>query len=164
MSEDESVDNSDTVFIIRPWIVPSLAEETVMAVVVFAVSYLAELYFGSAYTPLFGSNLVTLTGLGLVLIWVINAIHLLLVRFTSRYTLRRKSLEIRTGITYRNTVVALPSNFSDVVIMQSIMGKILGSGELFVRIHEDVVWEGRMTRVRNPFVVEDEIRKIMSKS
>jgi uncharacterized membrane protein YdbT with pleckstrin-like domain len=157
------VDNDDLILVIRPWIVPSLVEETVMAVVVFGVSYLAELYFGSLYTPLFGSNLVILTGLGLVLIWVINAVHLLLTYSMTRYTLRRGSLEIRSGILKRSIVEVTLVDFSDVVVMQSIMGKIMGEGELFVRFHGDHIREGKMMRVRNPFIVESEIRKIMAK-
>jgi membrane protein YdbS with pleckstrin-like domain len=155
-------DDDDVIWMIRPWIIPSLAEETVMAVIVFVASLLAEIYFGSVYAPIFGTNLVTLTGLGLLLIWVINAFHLILVRSTSRYTLRRSGLEVRTGILNRNTVLVYPSNFSAVDVMQSGLGKVMGSGEMFVRIRGDHGGEGKMRRVRNPFVLEKDVKRIMS--
>ena len=162
MNYNGTDDEDEVIWSIKPWIIPSLAEETVMAVVVFLVSFFAEVYFGSAFTPISGVTLVVLTGLGLALIWVINALHLLLIRSTSRFTLRRNCLKIQTGILIRETVVVTAPNFSDVIVMQSIMGKIMGSGEMFVRFHEGGVREGKMSRVQNPFVVEKEIRKIMS--
>jgi hypothetical protein len=162
MSANAVGNDDDAIWMIRPWIIPSLVEETVMAVIVFVASLLVELYFGTLYTPIFGTNLITLSGLGLLLIWIINAFHLLLVRSTSRYTLRRSGLEVRTGILKRNTVLVSPTNFSDVVVMQSGLGKIMGSGEMFVRIRGDHKGEGKMSRVRNPFVLEKEIRRIMS--
>jgi hypothetical protein len=162
MNYNSAHNEDEVIWSIKPWIIPSLAEETVMAVIVFLVSFFAELYFGSAFTPISGVTLVVWTGLGLALIWVINALHLLLVRSTSRFTLRRDGLKIQTGILIRETIVVSALNFSDVIVMQSIMGKIMGSGEMFVRFHEDRVREGRMSRVQNPFVVEKDIRKIMS--
>lgn len=154
--------DDEVIWIIKPWIIPSLAEESIMAAVVFGVSYLSGVYFGSLYEPIFGINFITLVGLGLALIWTVNAFHLLLVRSTSRYTLRRSGLEIRTGILNRRIVLVSPKFFADVVVIQSILGKIMGSGELFVQIHEAHAREGIMKRVRNPFIVEKDIRGIMS--
>jgi len=156
-------DNEDEViWSIKPWIIPSLAEETTMVVVVFLVSFFAEGYFGSAFTPIPGVRLVVWTGLGLALIWIINALHLLLVRSKSRFTLTRDCLKIQTGILIRETIIVSPLNFSEVIVIQSIMGKIMGSGEMFVRFHEDRVREGKMSRVQNPFLVERDIRRIMA--
>ena len=154
--------DDDIIWMIKPWIIPSLVEETVMAVIVFIACLLVEFYFGSTYAPIFGTNLIILTGIGLLSIWIINAVHLLLVRSTSRYTLRRSGLEVRTGILKRNIVLVSPSNFSAVDVIQSDVGKILGSGEMFVRLRGDHAGEGKMRRVRNPFVLVKDIRKIMS--
>ncbi len=158
-----AVDNDDDViWIIKPWIIPSLVEETVMVVIVFIGSLLVEFYFGTIYASIIGTNLITLTGIGLLSIWIINAVHLLLVRSTSLYTLRRSGLEVRTGILKRNIILVSPSNFSAVDVIQSDVGKILGSGEIFVRLRGDHAGEGKMRRVRNPFVLEKDIRRIMS--
>lgn len=162
MSANATENGADVIWIIKPWITPSLVEETVMVVITFILSYLVELYFGTTYTPMLGTNLITLTGLGLSTIWIVNAFHLLLVRSTSRYTLRRSGLEIQTGIFNRKTVLVSPSNFFGVYVIQSIMGKIMDSGEMYILIRGDHRGEGKMRRVRYPFVVEKEIRKIMS--
>jgi uncharacterized membrane protein YdbT with pleckstrin-like domain len=147
---------------IKPWIITSLVEETAMAVIVFMASLLVEFYFGTEYAPIFGTNLINLTGIGLLLIWIINAVHLFLVRSTSRYTLRRSGLEIKTGILKRSIVSVSPSNFSAVDVIQSDVGRFLGSGEMFVRLRGDHAGEGKMRRVRDPFVLEKDIRKVMS--
>jgi hypothetical protein len=44
--------------------------------------------------------------------------------------------------------------------MQSLIGKILGSGEIFIRIWGEGGREIRMSRVRNPFSLAEDIRKI----
>jgi hypothetical protein len=62
----------------------------------------------------------------------------------------------------RNKVFVSPSNFSAVDVMQSGLGKIMGSGEMFVRIRGDHGGEGKMMRVRNPFVLEKDVRRVMS--
>ena len=137
MSVNKSGNDGDVIWVHRPWIIPSLVEETVMVVVVFLASYFVEVYFNTTYFPILGIPFFTLTGLALLSIWLVNAVHLLLVRSTSRYTLQRSGLEVKTGILRKNTVKVSPSNFSDVDVMQSDIGKIMGSGEMFVRIRGD---------------------------
>jgi uncharacterized membrane protein YdbT with pleckstrin-like domain len=161
MSANEAGTEADIIWVIKPWIVPSLFEETIMAFLVFVVVYLADVYFGTLYVQIFGICFITLKALGLALIWTINALHLLLVRSTSRFTLRGSGLEIQSGIFSRKTIMVSLSNFADVNIIQSILGKIMGSGDIFVRTHGDQVTEGIMKRVRNPFAVEKEIKRVM---
>ena len=162
MSVNKSGNEGDVIWVHKPWIIPSLVEETVMVVVVFLASYFVEVYFDTAFFPILGIPFFTLTWLALLSIWLINAVHLLLVRSTSRYTLLRSGLEVKTGILRKNTVTVSPSNFSDVDVMQSYLGKIMGSGEMFVRIRGDHAGEGRMKRVRDPLALEKDIRRIMT--
>jgi uncharacterized membrane protein YdbT with pleckstrin-like domain len=162
MSVNNSGNDGDVIWVHRPWIIPSLVEETVMVVIVFLASYFVEVYFDTTYFPILGIPFFTLTGLALLSIWLINAVHLLLVRSTSRYTLRRDGLEVKTGILRKNTVLVSTSNFSDVDVMQSYLGKIMGSGEMFVRIRGDHAGEAKIRRVRDPFVLEKDIRRIMA--
>ena len=161
MSVNKNGNDGDVIWVHKPWIIPSLVEETVMVVIVFLASYFVEVYFNTTYFPILGIPFFTLTGLALLSIWLINAIHLLLVRSTSRYTLRRMSLEVKTGILRKNIVTVSPLTFSNVDVMQSFLGKFMGSGEMFVRIRGDHAGEAKMRRVRDPFVLEKDIRRIM---
>jgi uncharacterized membrane protein YdbT with pleckstrin-like domain len=162
MFVNENGNDEDVIWVSRPWIIPSLVEETVMALVVFIASLFVELYFGVAYTSILGIPFITLTVLALFSIWLINAFHLLLVRSSSQYVLRKNGFEIRTGIMNKRSFIASPSSPSDVVVMQSIVGKILGSGEIFIRTWGDRGGEIRMRRVRNPFIIAEDIRRVRS--
>ena len=148
------------IWVIRPWIIPSLVEETIMAIVVFITSLFVELYFGVADTSILGSSFITLTGLALFSIWLINAFHLLLVRSSTQFVLRKNGIEIRKGIINKGSFIASPSSPSDVVVMQSIVGKILGSGEIFIRIWGEGGGEIKMRRIRSPFIIADDIRRV----
>jgi len=146
----------------RPWIIPSLLEETIMAFIVFIISLFVELIFGVAYLSIVNISFITLTGLGLLSVWLINAIHLILVRASSQYVLRRNGFEMTTGIFKKKSFMVSTSSSPDLVVMQSIIGKILGSGDIFIRIWGEGGKEIRMSRVRNPFVLAEDIRKISS--
>jgi len=152
----------DVIWTIRPWIIPSLLEETIMAFVVFITSLFVELFFGVAYSPILGTPFITLTGLGLLSIWIINAFYLILVRSSSQYVLRKNGFEITTGIFKKKSLILSPSSSPDIVVMQSIIGKTLGSGEIFIRIWGEGGREIRMSRVRNPFILAEDIRRIWS--
>ena len=154
--------DDEVIWTSRPWIIPSLLEETIMAFIVFIISLFVELIFGVAYISILGEQFITLTGLCLLLIWLINAFHLILVRSSSQYVLRRNGFEMTTGIFKRRSFKVSPSSSPDIVVMQSIIGKILGSGEIFIRIWGEGGREIRMSRVRNPSILAEDIRKISS--
>jgi len=154
--------DDEVIWTSRPWIIPSLLEETIMAFIVFIISLFVELIFGVTYISILGEQFITLTGLGLLSIWLINAFHLILVRSSSQYVLRRNGLEMTTGIFKKRSFTVSPSSSPDIVVMQSIIGKILGSGEIFIRIWGEGGREIRMSRVRNPSILAEDIRKISS--
>lgn len=154
--------DDEVIWTSRPWIIPSLLEETIMALFVFIISFFIELIFGVAYISILGEQLITLTGLGLLSIWLINAFHLILVRSSSQYVLRKNGFEMTTGIFKKKSFMVSPSSSPDIVVMQSIIGKIFGSGEIFIRIWGEGGREIRMSRVRNPFILAEDIRKISS--
>jgi uncharacterized membrane protein YdbT with pleckstrin-like domain len=154
--------DDEVIWTSRPWIIPSLLEETTMAFIVFIISLFVELIFGVAYISILGEQFITLTGLCLLFIWLINAFHLILVRSSSQYVLRRNGFEMTTGIFKKRSFTVSPSSSPDIVVMQSIIGKILGSGEIFIRIWGEGGREIRMGRVRNPSILAEDIRKISS--
>ena len=162
MLVDGSGNDEEVIWSSRPWIIPSLLEETIMAFIVFIISLFVELIFGVAYVSIVDISFITLTGLGVLSIWLINALHLILVRSSSQYVLRRKGFEMTTGIFKNKSFFVSFSSSPDLVVMQSIIGKLLDSGDIFIRIWGEGGREIRMSRVRNPFVLVEDIRKISS--
>ena len=162
MLVNESGIDPEIIWSSKPWIIPSFLEETVMALIVFILSIFVELIFGVAYISILGTSFIMLTGLCLLSIWLINALHLILLRASTQFVLRRNGFEMTTGIFKKKSFLVSSSSSPDLVVMQSIIGKMLGSGDIFIRIWGEGGGEMRMSRVRNPFVLAEDIRKISS--
>ena len=88
-------------------------------------------------------------------------LDLLFFRLSNSYILRQDGLEVRRGILRLHSFVVTPSGFGDLLIYQSIGGRIFGYGDITVNSQGER--ETKMLLVRQPFVMADTMRDIMGK-
>jgi len=93
------------------------------------------------------------------LIWLISVFELLIFRASNAYILRQDSLEVKRGILRLHSFVVTPSGFGDLLVYQSIGGRIFGYGDLTVNSQGER--ETRLKLVHNPSTVADSMRDIM---
>ncbi len=147
----------------RPWIVPGAVWRTIEAAVVGVLLSAVEIFTGAANYSVLGFYLIYWTFLVVIVFWILSLISLLLLRASHRYVLREDSLEIRSGILTSRTSVISPSGFSDLEVIQSIAGRIIGSGNIVIRTQSENRSERRMVRIRHPGKVADAIRDVMAR-
>ena len=88
-------------------------------------------------------------------------LELLVFRASNNYILRQDGLEVRRGILRLHSFVVTPSGFGDLLVYQSIGGRIFGYGDLTVNSQGER--ETRLRLVRHPYNVADTMRDIMGK-
>ena len=143
----------------KPWIVPAAIIRTII-VIIFGILFLwLELFSGGASVGLVGLPIWAWTLLVFTLILLISMFELLVFRFSHSYVLRLDGLEIRSGVVRLHSFVVTPSGFGDMLVYQSIGGRIFGYGNLTVNSQGER--ETRLMLVRHPFKVADTMRDIM---
>jgi uncharacterized membrane protein YdbT with pleckstrin-like domain len=155
------VARGDVVWAGKPWITPAAIIRTVTVIVVVILFLALELYFGAATTGLVGLPIWAWMFLAFSLIWLISMLELLVFRASNTYILRQDGLEIKRGIIRLHSFVVTPSGFGDLMVDQSIGGRIFGYGNLTVNSQGER--ETNLRLVRNPFKVADTLRDIMGK-
>ncbi len=75
--------------------------------------------------------------------------------------LRQDALEIRRGIIRLHSFVVTPMGFGDLLVYQSIGGRIFSYGDITVNSQGER--QTKLVLVRSPFAVSDTIRGIMAK-
>ncbi len=88
-------------------------------------------------------------------------LELLVFRASNNYILRQDGLEVKRGILRLHSFVVTPSGFGDLLVYQSIGGRIFGYGDLTVNSQGER--ETRLRLVRHPYKVADTMRDIMGK-
>ena len=151
----------DVVWFGKPWIVPAAIIRTITVIVVAIIFLWLELYFGDASAGLVGLPVWAWTLFVFALIWVISLIDLLIFRLTNTYILRQDGLEVRRGILRLHSFVVTPSGFGDLLVYQSVGGRIFGYGDITVNSQGER--ETKLLLVRQPFVIADTMRDIMGK-
>ncbi len=145
----------------KPWIAPAAIVRTV-TVIVLAILFLSlEFYSGGAALSLIGLSVWAWTILLFTIIWLISMLDLLVFRASNNYILRQDGLEVKRGILRLNSFVVTPSGFGDLLVFQSIGGRIFGYGDLTVNSQGER--ETRLRLVRHPYNVADTMRDIMGK-
>jgi uncharacterized membrane protein YdbT with pleckstrin-like domain len=145
----------------KPWVIPAAVLRTV-TVVVFAIVFLfLEMFAGVALALVFGAPLFLWTLLAFTLIWILSLVDLLIFWAARTYVLRQDGLEVRCGIIQLNSFVVTPSGFGDLLVYQSLAGRIFGYGDLTVNSQGER--QTRLSLVRSPFTVADTMRDIMGK-
>ena len=160
-SSSKRVVRGDVVWAGKPWIVPAAIIRTVTVVVVAILFLWLELYSGAAFSGLVGLPVWAWTLLAFGAIWLISMLELLVFRASNTYELRQDGLEIKHGIIRLHSFVVTPSGFGDLLVYQSVGGRIFGYGELTVNSQGER--ETKLRLVRSPFTVADTIRDIMGK-
>lgn len=161
VSSSSHVTHGTVVWYGKPWIVPIAIVRTV-TVVLFAIIFLfLEMFGGIAFTVIAGSTVFLWTLLAFSLIWVLSMLDLLVYWASHSYVLRQDGLEIRRGIIRLHSFVVTPSGFGDLMVYQSLGGRIFGYGEITVNSQGER--QTKLSLVRSPFTTADTIRDIMGK-
>ncbi len=155
------VTHGSVVWIGKPWIVPAAIVRTV-TIVIFAIIFLfIEMWAGIAVTLLLGAPIYLWTLLAFSLVWIISMLDLLIYWASNTYILRQDGLEVRRGLIRLHSFVVTPSGFGDLLLYQSLGGRIFGYGDLTVNSQGER--QTKMALVRNPYPTADTIRDIMGK-
>ena len=101
------------------------------------------------------------TILAFVVIWLISMLGLLIFWASNTYVLRQDGVEIRRGIVRLHSFVVTPMGFGDLLVYQSLGGRIFGYGDITVNSQGER--QTKLLLVRSPFAVADTIRDIMGK-
>ena len=145
----------------KPWIAPAAIVRTVTVIVLLIIFLSLEFYSGGASLGMIGLPVWAWTILLFGLIWLITMLELLVFRASNNYILRQDGLEVKRGILRLNSFVVTPSGFGDLLVFQSIGGRIFGYGDLTVNSQGER--ETRLRLVRHPYNVADTMRDIMGK-
>lgn len=141
--------------------IPAAIFRTV-AVVVFAILFLfVEMYAGVALALIGGLPIFLWTLFAFILVWVLSLFDLLIFWVSNSYVLRQDGLEVRRGIIRLHSFVVTPSGFGDLLVYQSLGGRIFGYGNLTVNSQGER--QTKLRLVRSPFTVADTMRDIMGK-
>ena len=130
-------------------------------IVVTIIFLWLELLSGVAFNGLAGLPVWMWTFLAFVVIWLISVFELLIVRASHTYILRQDGLEVKRGIVRLQSFVVTPSGFGDLLVFQSVGGRIFGYGDLTVNSQGER--QTRLQLVRSPNVMADKMRDIMGK-
>ena len=149
------------VWIGKPWVVPVAIIRTVTIIIVAILFMWLEVYSGSASTSLAGLPLYGWTLLVFSVIWLISLVDLAIFWASNTYVLRQDGLEVRRGIIRLHSFVVTPSGFGDLLVYQSVGGRIFGYGDLTVNSQGER--ETKLALVRSPFKTADTVRDIMGK-
>ena len=145
----------------KPWVVPAAIIRTVIVIVVTVPILWLELFSGVASNGLFGLPVWAWAFLAFAVIWLIGMLDLLIFRASNTYTLRQDGLEVKRGILRLQSFIVAPAGFGDLLVYQSIGGRIFGYGDLVVNSQGER--QTRLKLVHSPYAVADTMRDIMGK-
>jgi uncharacterized membrane protein YdbT with pleckstrin-like domain len=160
-SNINQVAHNDVVWYGKPWVVPAAIVRTVTVIILSMLFLSLEFFSGGASAGLEGLPIWAWTLLAFILIWLVCMLELLVFRATNTYELRQDGLEVKRGILRLHSFVVTPSSFGDLLVYQSIGGRIFGYGELTVNSQGER--ETKLRLVRSPAEVASMIRDIMGK-
>lgn len=161
VSSSSHVTHGAVVWYGKPWVVPSAVVRTVSVVLFAIVLLFLEMFAGVALIVVAGLTVFLWTLLAFTLIWILSLLDLLLFWASHNYVLRQDGLEIRRGIIQLHSFVVTPSGFGDLMVYQSLGGRIFGYGEITVNSQGER--QTKLSLVRSPFTTADTIRDIMGK-
>jgi uncharacterized membrane protein YdbT with pleckstrin-like domain len=161
LTSDSHTQQGNVIWQKKPWVAPAAIIRTVTVFVVTVLFLWLELYSGVAFSNLAGLPIWAWMILAFSLIWLISMLGLLVFRASNTYMLRQDGLEIRRGIIRLHSFVVTPMGFGDLLVYQSVGGRIFGYGDITVNSQGER--QTKLVLVRSPFAVADTIRDIMGK-
>jgi len=158
----KGVDHGEVVvWVGKPWVAPAIIIRTIIVIIVTVLFLWLELFSGVSSSNLVGAQIYLWTFLVLGVIWLFSVLQLLIFRASNTYVLRQDGLEIRRGIIRLHSFVVTPSGFGDLLVYQSVGGRIFDYGDITVNSQGER--ETKLLLVRAPFKTADTIRDIMGK-
>jgi hypothetical protein len=161
VSSSSHVSHGAVVWYGKPWVVPAAVVRTVSIVLATLLVLFLEMLVGVALIVVAGLTIYLWTLLLFTLIWIVSLLDLLFFWASHNYVLRQDGLEIRRGIIRLHSFVVTPPGFGDLMVYQSLGGRIFGYGELTVNSQGER--QTKLPLVRSPFTTADTIRDIMGK-
>lgn len=161
MSTTQNEQYGSTLWTGRPWILPNAIARTILIIVLAVVVVWLEFAVVAPLPAIFGVQIWMLTLLVFLAVWVVSLIPLLLLRSSNRYTLRRGSLEVKTGIASTKNFVLSPSGFSDLEVTQSVIGRMVNYGDITIHTQSERI--ATMKMVKDPNSVASQIRDTMGR-
>ena len=136
----------------KPWVTPSAIIRTVTVFVLSAVFVWLEIY-SAFFSSLTGLPFWAWTILAFVVIWLFSLLKVLIFRASNTYVLRQDGIEIRRGIIRLHSFVVTPVGFGDLLVYQSIGGRIFGYGNITVNSQGER--QTKLLLVHSPFAAAD---------
>ena len=161
LSSDSHAQQGNIIWKRKPWVIPAVIIRTVTVFVVLAVFLWLEVYFSVFSSSLAGLPFFAWTILAFVVIWLFSLLGVLVFWASNTYVLRQDGIEIRRGIIRLHSFVVTPMGFGDLLVYQSVGGRIFGYGDITVNSQGER--QTKLVRVRSPFDTADTIRDIMGK-
>ena len=161
MTSNSHIQHGTVVWQGKPWVIPAAIIRAVTVFVVLVLFLWLEIYFSVAFSHYFGLALFAWTILAFVVIWLLSMPGLLVFWASNTYVLRQDGIEIRRGIVRLHSFVVTPMGFGDLLVYQSVGGRIFGYGDITVNSQSER--QTKLVLVRSPFAVADTIRDIMGK-
>jgi uncharacterized membrane protein YdbT with pleckstrin-like domain len=151
---------ADVIWSGKPWVGPSVALRSVVAVAVGIVAFAVLSSLGMLSSPILTVP-VYVWALGiLAFAWLASLARLLVLRASLNYVLRRSSVEVYRGIARKRTLIVSPSGFSELELDQGILGRVLDYGSIEVRSQGGQQLNLRL--IRDPKGVAGRIRDVMT--
>ena len=145
----------------KPWILPIFIIRTVTVFLLMALFLVLQFGADVAYVQILIFPLWAWTTLIFVIIWVFAILHLIIFWASRTYMLRTDGIEIRRGIIRLHSFVVTPMGFGDLLVYQSLGGRIFGYGDITVNSQGER--QTKLVLVRAPFLVANNIREVMGK-
>jgi uncharacterized membrane protein YdbT with pleckstrin-like domain len=145
----------------KPWVAPAAIIRTVTVIILTVLFLGLEFYSGVSFLNLVGLPVFAWTILTFVVIWLLSMLGLVIFWASNTYVLRQDGLEIHRGIIRLHSFVVTPMGFGDLLVYQSLGGRIFGYGDITVNSQGER--QTKLVLVRSPFAVADTIRDIMGK-
>ena len=161
MPSDKHGIHGEVVWLGKPWIVPAVVFRSIAVFVVLAVLVWLEVFGGIALTHLPFLPIFAWTILVFIIVWLLSLLDLLVFRASHTYVLRQDGLEIRNGLLRLHSFVVSDAAFGDLLVYQSIGGRIFKYGEITVNSQGER--ETKLVLVHSPFEIADKIRDVMGK-
>lgn len=161
VSSSGHVAHGAVVWYAKPWVVPLAVVRTVSVVLVALLVLFLEMLTGVALVVVGDLTIFLWTLVVFTVVWILSLLDLLFFWASHNYVLRQDGLEIRRGIIRLHSFVVTPSGFGDLMVYQSLGGRIFGYGELTVNSQGNR--QTKLQLVRSPFTTADTIRDIMGK-
>jgi hypothetical protein len=155
------VNRGQVVWVSKPWVVPAAIIRTVTFFIFAIIILFLEAYFNAFSYYLVVLPLWAWTTLIFAVIWLLSMLNLLVFRASNNYILRQDGLEIRRGIIRLHSFVVTPVGFGDLLVYQSVGGRIFDYGDITVNSQGER--QTKLLLVRAPFDVADTIRDILGK-